>query len=146
MFYHLIIPNGFRLIRDQCTTPQAMGELFTNPHEWMPLVTERLIDFVRVRISKGAGITQCRKIAVLCEWFGVQTAWQGGGDNDPVNQMAVCHLDLSVQVLVFKKKIILAQRNSQPSLGTELLGMGIYMLIISLVLVSILMKTKPNLY
>ena len=67
MFYHLIISNGFRLIRDQCTTPQAMGELFTNPHEWMPLVTERLIDFVRVRISKGAGITQCRKIAVLCE-------------------------------------------------------------------------------
>ena len=85
----------FRLIRDQCTTPQAMGELFTNPHEWMPLVTERLIDFVRVRISKGAGITQCRKIAVLCEWFGVQTAWQEGGDNDPVNQMAACHLDLS---------------------------------------------------
>ena len=85
----------FRLIRDQCTTPQAMGELFTNPHEWMPLVTERLIDFVRVRISKGAGITQCRKIAVLCEWFGVQTVWQEGGNNDSVNQMATCHLDLS---------------------------------------------------
>ena len=72
-----------------------MGELFTNPHEWMPLVTERLIDFVRVPISKGAGITQCRKIAVLCEWFGVQTVWQEGSNNDPVNQMATCHLDLS---------------------------------------------------
>jgi mannonate dehydratase len=85
----------FRLIRQQCTTPQAMGELFVNPHEWTPLITERLIDFVRVRVSKAGGITQCRKIATLCEWFGVQTAWQEGGDNDPVNQMAAVHLDLA---------------------------------------------------
>lgn len=85
----------YRLVRQQCTTPQAMGELFINPHEWTPLITERLIDFVRVRVSKGGGITNCRKIATLCEWFGVQTAWQEGGDNDPVNQMAAVHLDLS---------------------------------------------------
>jgi len=87
--------HWFRLIREQCTTPQAMGELFVNPHEWVPLITERLIDYVRVRVSKGAGITQCKKIAALCEWFGVHTAWQEGGDNDPVNQMAACHLDLA---------------------------------------------------
>jgi mannonate dehydratase len=87
--------HWFRLIREQCTTPQAVGELFVSPLEWMPLITERLIDFVRVRVSKGAGITQCRKIATLCEWFGVQTAWQEGGDNDPVNQMAACHLDMA---------------------------------------------------
>ena len=85
----------FRLIRQQCTTPQAMGELFINPHEWTPLITERLIDFVRVRVSKAAGITQCRKIASLCEWFGINTAWQEGGDNDPVNQVAAMHLDLA---------------------------------------------------
>jgi len=56
-----------------------MGELFVNPHEWMPLITERLIDFARVRVSKTAGITQCRKIATLCEWYGIHTAWQEGG-------------------------------------------------------------------
>jgi mannonate dehydratase len=87
--------HWFRLIREQCTTPQAMGELFVNPHEWVPLIAERLIDYVRVRVSKAAGITPCRKIAALCEWFGVHTAWQEGGDNDPVNQMAACHLDLA---------------------------------------------------
>jgi len=87
--------HWYRLIRDQCTTPQAMGELFVNPHEWTPLITERLIDYIRVRVSKAAGITQCRKIATLAEWFGVHTAWQEGGDNDPVNQMAACHLDLT---------------------------------------------------
>ena len=85
----------YRQVRQQCTTPQAMGELFINPHEWIPLITERLIDFVRVRVSKGGGITNCRKIGTLCEWFGVRTAWQEGGDNDPVNQMAAVHLDLA---------------------------------------------------
>ena len=85
----------FRLIRDQCTTPQAMGELFVNPHEYVPLITERLIDYVRVRVSKAGGITPCRKIAALCEFFGVQTAWQEGGDNDPVNQAAAMHLDMA---------------------------------------------------
>lgn len=85
----------YRLIREQCTTPQAMGELFVNPQEWTPLITERLIDYIRVRVSKAAGITQCRKIAALCEWFGVQTAWQEGADNDPVNQAAAMHLDMA---------------------------------------------------
>ena len=87
--------HWYRLVRQQCATPQAMGELFINPHEWMPLISERLIDFVRVRVSKGGGITNCRKIATLCEWYGVRTAWQEGGDNDPVNQMAAVHLDLN---------------------------------------------------
>ena len=86
--------SWYRLVRQQCTTPQAMGELFVNPHEWTPLIAERLIDFVRVRVSKGGGITNCRKIATLCEWFGVNTAWQEGGDNDPVNQMAAVHVDM----------------------------------------------------
>jgi mannonate dehydratase len=85
----------FRLIREQCTTPQAMGELFVNPHEYLPLITERLIDYIRVRVSKGGGITPCRKIATLCEFYGVQTAWQEGGDNDPVNQAAAMHLDMA---------------------------------------------------
>ncbi|MEE2659125.1 MAG: enolase C-terminal domain-like protein [Candidatus Latescibacterota bacterium] len=85
----------FRAIRQQCTTPQAMGELFVNPHEYVPLITERLIDYVRVRVSKAGGITPCRKISALCEFFGVHTAWQEGGDNDPVNQAAAMHLDMT---------------------------------------------------
>ena len=85
----------FRLIRQQCTTPQAMGELFVNVQEWLPLISERLIDFIRVRVSKVGGITQAQKIAHLCEWFGVQTAWQEGGNTDPVNLTASLHLDMA---------------------------------------------------
>ncbi len=86
----------FRLIRQQCTTPQAMGELFVNPQEWLPLIGERLIDYVRCRVSKVGGITPAQKIAHLAEWYGVQTAWQEGGDNDPVNLAAAMHLDLAI--------------------------------------------------
>jgi len=86
----------YRHIRQQCTTPQAMGELFVSPHEWMPLISEQLIDYIRVRVSKVGGITPCKKIAALAEMYGIHTAWQEGGDNDPVNQMAACHLDLAV--------------------------------------------------
>jgi mannonate dehydratase len=85
----------YRQIRQQCTTPQAMGELFVNPQEWLPLISERLIDYIRCRVSKVGGITQAQKIAHLAEWFGVQTAWQEGGNTDPVNFTASMHLDLA---------------------------------------------------
>jgi mannonate dehydratase len=85
----------YRHIRQQCATPQAMGELFVNVQEWLPLVAERLIDYLRVRVSKVGGITPAQKIAHLCEWYGVNTAWQEGGNTDPVNLTASMHLDLA---------------------------------------------------
>ncbi len=86
----------FRRIKQVCTTPMAMGELFTSPREWTPLISERVIDFVRCRLSQTGGITAAKKIAALCEDFGVRTAWQEGGDNDPVNQLAAYHVDLTI--------------------------------------------------
>lgn len=88
--------DWFRRIREIASTPMAMGELFTSPREYVPLITQRLIDFIRCRVSQIGGITQAKKIAALCEMFGVRTAWQEGGDNDPVNQLAAYHVDLSI--------------------------------------------------
>jgi mannonate dehydratase len=85
----------YRNIRQVTSTPMAMGEIFTNPQEWVPMISERLIDFARCRVSTVGGITPARKIAHLCETFGVRTAWQEGGDNDPVNFAAACHIDLA---------------------------------------------------
>jgi len=88
--------HWYRNLRQASSTPQAVGELFVNPHEWQPLIQERLIDFVRTRVSKIGGITPARKLAAFAEAYGVRTAWQEGGDNDPVNLAAAFHLDMAV--------------------------------------------------
>jgi mannonate dehydratase len=84
----------FRITRQQCATPIAMGELFNSPHEWNPLISERLIDYVRVHVSQAGGLTPCRKMAAMAEAFGVKTAWHGPGDVSPVGHMANVTLDL----------------------------------------------------
>jgi mannonate dehydratase len=87
--------DWFRMIRTQCATPIAMGELFTHPREWTPLIADGLIDFIRVHISAVGGITPARKMAAFCEAFSVRTAWHGPGDVSPVGHAANVHLDVS---------------------------------------------------
>jgi mannonate dehydratase len=85
----------FRHLRGQCSTPIAMGELFNNPNEWLEIVSDRLIDFIRCHLSQVGGITAGRKIAALCDFFRVRTAWHGPGDVSPVGHAANLHLDLA---------------------------------------------------
>jgi mannonate dehydratase len=85
----------FRQIRAQCNTPLAMGELFSSPHEWVPVISERLIDYIRIHISMAGGLTPCRKVAILGELNNVKTAWHGPGDVSPIGHMCNLHLDLA---------------------------------------------------
>ncbi|MDN5289739.1 MAG: Mandelate racemase/muconate lactonizing enzyme C-terminal domain protein [Mucilaginibacter sp.] len=88
--------SWFKNIRAQSTTPLAMGELFNSPHEIIPLIEGRLIDYMRMHISQMGGITPCRKIAAMGELYNVRTAWHGPGDVSPIGHMAMTHLDLSI--------------------------------------------------
>ena len=87
--------DWFANIRQTCTTPLAMGELFNHPREWTPLITGRLIDFMRMHITQMGGLTPARKIAILGELHGVRTAWHGPGDVSPVGHATNVHLDLA---------------------------------------------------
>lgn len=89
--------NGyFKLLRQQTSCPIAMGELFNNPHEWVDLITGRLIDFIRVHLSQIGGLTPARKLATLAEHFAVRSAWHGPGDVSPVGHACNAHLDLAI--------------------------------------------------
>ena len=86
-----------RTLRSQCSTPIAQGELFVNPNDWLTLVRERLIDFIRIHISAIGGITPAVKCAHVCDAFGVRLAWHGPIDMCPVGHAAQLHIDVSSQ-------------------------------------------------
>lgn len=87
--------HWFQNLRQATSTPLAMGELFVNRNEWLPLVANRWIDFIRIHISAVGGLSMARKIAATCEMFGVRTAWHGPGNVSPVGHAVNLHLDLS---------------------------------------------------
>ncbi len=84
----------FERIRQQTATPLAMGELFAHPREWQPLISGRLIDFLRMHISMMGGITPARNVAIFGNMYGLRTAWHGPGDVSPVGHAANVHLDV----------------------------------------------------
>jgi mannonate dehydratase len=85
----------FRTLRQQTVCAIAMGELFVNRNEWVFLVAERLIDFIRIHISAVGGLNMARKVASCCEFFNVRTAWHGPGNVSPVGHAVNMHLDLA---------------------------------------------------
>jgi mannonate dehydratase len=84
----------FRNVRSQCATRLSMGELFNSPHEWRPLIEERLIDYIRMHVSQMGGITPARAVTLFANMYGVHTAWHGPGDTSPVGHAANLHIDL----------------------------------------------------
>jgi mannonate dehydratase len=87
--------DHFRILRQQTSIPLAMGELFNTQQEFLPLIKERLIDFIRIHISQIGGLSPARKVAALSEYFGVRTAWHGPGDASPVAHAAQLALELA---------------------------------------------------
>ena len=88
--------NGFfEILRQHTHVPISMGELFNNPHEWVDLMSKRLIDYIRIHISQIGGITPALKVARLGEWFNVRTAWHGPGDVSPSGHAANAHIGIS---------------------------------------------------
>lgn len=89
--------SWMRLLREKTSIPLALGELFNNPAEWKFLITEQLIDFIRVHLSQIGGITPGRKLQIFAEQFGVRTAWHGPGDMSPMAHAANIHIDLAAR-------------------------------------------------
>jgi mannonate dehydratase len=107
-----------RMLRAQSSIPIAMGELYVNQAEYVPVVRDRLIDFMRVHISDIGGLTPARKLAALCEFFAVRTAWHGPGDVSPVGHAANLHLDLSISNFGVQEASLFGEATREVFAGT----------------------------
>ena len=87
---------AFRTIRHHTTTPIAVGEVFNAIHDCQQLIEEELIDYIRMTVVHGGGISHLRKIAALGELHHVRTGSHGATDLGPVSMAAALHFDLSV--------------------------------------------------
>lgn len=85
----------FDHLRAHTKIPLAMGELFNHPQEWLPLIQNQLIDYLRLHISQVGGITPVRKIIALADAYGVRTAWHGPGDMTGIGHAVNTHLSIS---------------------------------------------------
>ena len=90
------LQEGFRIVRQHTTTPLAVGEVFNSIWDIHILITEQLIDYVRMTIVHSGGITHLKKIASLAELFHVRTGCHGATDLSPVSMAAALHFDIAV--------------------------------------------------
>jgi mannonate dehydratase len=116
----------FEKLRQQTSTPIAMGELFNNPNEFVSLITNRLIDFIRIHLSQMGGLTMARKVAALCEFFSVRTAWHGPGDVSPVGHACNVHLDLATPNFGIQEARVFTQAEQDVFPGCPELKDGYY--------------------
>lgn len=90
------LQENFRHIRQHTTVPLAVGEVFNSIHDCHTLLTEQLIDYLRMTVVHGGGITPLRKIAAVAELYSVRTGCHGPTDISPVGMAAALHFDISV--------------------------------------------------
>jgi mannonate dehydratase len=90
------LQEGFRIVRQHTTTPLALGEVFNSIWDAHILITEQLIDYIRMTIVHSGGITHLKKIASLAELYHVRTGCHGATDLSPVSMAAALHFDLAI--------------------------------------------------
>ena len=114
----------FRMVREQTSTPIAMGELWNSPHEVIPMIQDRLIDFIRIHMSQIGGITPAKKIAAMGELYSVRTAWHGPGDTSPVGHAANMMLNLNAHNFGIQEAAIPGDRTREMFPGMPTLRDG----------------------
>jgi len=90
------LQEGLRWIRRHSTTPIAIGEVFNTAYDYSTLFTEQLIDYVRMPVSHGGGITHLSKVAAWASFYHVQTGFHGATDLSPIALAAALHFDLAI--------------------------------------------------
>ena len=88
--------NGFALIRQHTSTPLATGEIFNSIWDCKQLIENQLVDFIRMTVLHGGGITHARKVADFAAIYQVRTGYHGATDLSPISMAAALHLGLAI--------------------------------------------------
>jgi len=88
--------SGFATIRQHTTTPIAVGEVFNTIWDCKELIERQLIDYIRMAVIHGGGITPMRKIADFAGIYQVRTGCHGATDLSPIAMAAALHLGLAI--------------------------------------------------
>ena len=87
------LQEKFRHLRRHTTTPLAVGEVFSSIDDCRQLISEQLIDYIRVSLAHAGGITHVKRIADLAALYHVKTGPHGATDLSPVNMGATLHFN-----------------------------------------------------
>lgn len=90
------LQEGLRLVRKHSTTPLAIGEVFNSIYDYTTLITEQLIDYIRMPLVHGGGITHMKKIAAFASVYHINTGFHGATDLSPVNLAAALHFNTAI--------------------------------------------------
>jgi mannonate dehydratase len=90
------LQESFELIRRHTTTPIAVGEVFNSIWDAHDLIRHQLIDYIRMTIVHGGGITHAKKTADFAALYNVRTGYHGPTDVSPVTMAAALHLGLAI--------------------------------------------------
>ena len=90
------LQQGFRLVRNHTTTPLAVGEIFNSIYDAHQIITEQLVDFMRMAVVHGGGITPILKMAAFAAIYHIKTGFHGATDLSPVTLAASLQVDISI--------------------------------------------------
>jgi mannonate dehydratase len=88
--------DAFRLIREHTVTPIATGEVFNSLWDAQELIRNQWIDYLRMTIVHGGGITALKKAADYSAMYSVRTGFHGATDLSPITMAAALHLGLAI--------------------------------------------------
>jgi len=88
--------DAFQLIRQHTTTPIATGEVFSSFWDAHDLIRNQWIDYLRMTIVHGGGITALKKAADFASVYQVKTGFHGATDLSPVTMAAALHFGIAV--------------------------------------------------
>jgi mannonate dehydratase len=90
------LQEGLRIVRSHSTTPLAIGEVFNTVYDHTTLITEQLVDYIRMPLAHGGGITHLLKVAAFASFYHVLTGFHGATDLSPVSVAAALHFDVAI--------------------------------------------------